>query len=281
MAAAVKGMTMLDLLIHEIRSRGKAILAWGIGLSMFGAVYISIAPELFEQLKSLSNLSVYKWVGLYLESIEDYFAFVILAYISFLLGIYSIIISTATLAGEEDNGTLELLIVLPYARWKIMAVKIIALAAVLSCILFIAAAGNAIGLAILNSSYPLSITPLAFFAALISSLPLLLVIIVLGILLGSILPNRKTAAVVSAVYFVVSYFGKHIAYFVKPIEWLKYACLFNYYNTTGTIFTNGIVLSDIVVLLGVSVLFFMLSIVFFKKRNISVGTLTCHKIHKK
>jgi ABC-2 type transport system permease protein len=267
---------MINLLIYEIRSRWKAILAWGIGLVMFGAVYIAIAPELFEQLKSLTNLSVYKLVGLHLESIEDYIASVVLAYISFLLGIYSIITSTSTLAGEEDNGTLELLITLPYARWKILTTKVIALSAVILSILIIAGTGNAVTLIIMNSNYPINITPFAFFTALISSLPLLIGFIVIGIFLGSVLPNRRTAATVLAVYFVASYFGKHIAYFVKPLEVLKYLCLFNYYNTTGTIFTNGVLLSDIVVLLGVSGLFFVLSIIFFNRRNITVGTWICY-----
>ncbi|MBN1798544.1 MAG: ABC transporter permease subunit [Spirochaetales bacterium] len=80
---------------------------------------MAIAPELFEQLKYLTDLSVYKMVGLHLESVEGYVASVVLAYISFSLGIYSIIISTSTLAGEEDKGTLELLVALPWQRGKI------------------------------------------------------------------------------------------------------------------------------------------------------------------
>jgi ABC-2 type transport system permease protein len=263
---------MINLLIHEIRSRWKAIIIWGIGLVVFGAVYLSIAPELFEQLKSLTNLSVYKMVGLHLESVEGYISSVVLAYISFIMGIYSIIISTSTLAGEEDKGTLELLVALPLVRWKIVAAKAIALCGVVFIILIIAGLGNAFALAVIKSTYPINITPFSFFMALLCSLPLLSGCIMIGIFLGSFMPNRRTAAVVLSVYFVVSYFGKHIADFIKSVEPLKFFCLFNYYDTTETIFTEGVRLSDVVVLLGVAAVFFILALIFFNRRNITVGS---------
>ncbi len=79
---------MFNLLIHEIRSRWRAIIGWGFGLILFGAIYISISPGLFEQLKPLKGLSIYKIVGMQLGSIEGYMASVVLVYIPILLGIY-------------------------------------------------------------------------------------------------------------------------------------------------------------------------------------------------
>lgn len=262
---------MINLFIHEIKSRWKAILGWGIGLVIFGVIYLSLAPELFEQLKSLTNLSVYKLVGLHLESVEGYIASVILAYISFLLGIYSIIVSTWTLAGEEDNGTLELFIALPLERWKIVTSKAMALSVVILFILIIAGIGNAVALAVLRISYPINITPFSFFIALISSLPLLAGFIMMGMFLGSFMPNRRIAATVMAVYFVASYFGEHLTHISKSMEPVKYLSLFNYYDTTETIFTGGVLFSDIVILSGVAGLFFILAVIFFSKRNITVG----------
>ncbi len=269
---------MINLIIHEIRSRWTAILFWGIGLVIFGVIYISLAPELFEQLKSLTNLSVYELVGLHLESVEGYIASVVLAYTSFLLGIYSIIISTSTLAGEEDNGTLELLVSLPLERWKILTSKAIALSVVIFFILIITGTGNAIALTVMNSNYPINITPFSFFMAFISSLPLLAGFIMMGIFLGSFMPNRRIAATVMAVYFVASYFGEHLAQISKSVEPIKYLCLFNYYDTTETIFTEGIKLSDILILMGVTAIFLILALFFFTRRNITVGTWPWHKV---
>jgi len=263
---------MFKLIVHEVRSRRAAIAGWGIGLVLFGSIYISLAPELFEQLKSMTNLSVYKLVGLHLESVEGYIASVVLAYISFLLGIYSIISSTATMAGEEDNGTLELLAALPLERWKILTSKAAALCLVVFFILLIAGTGNTAALALMNRNYPVNIKPLSFFTSLIGSLPLLTGFIMMGIFLGSFMPNRRIAATVMSVYFTASYFGEHLSYISGSLETVRYLCLFNYYDTTETIFAEGIRFSDTAVLLAVTAAFYVSALYFFRRRDITVGT---------
>ena len=46
---------MLNLLRHEIQSRFGAIIGWGIGLIAFGSMYISIFPEVGEEMASLAD----------------------------------------------------------------------------------------------------------------------------------------------------------------------------------------------------------------------------------
>lgn len=262
---------MFNLLTHEIRSRWKAILGWGFGLFLFGAVYIPIFPRLFEQLKSLNDLSIYRIVGIQLGSIEGYIASVILLYISILLGIYCIVASTSILAGEEDNGTLELMATMPLSRGQILTAKAIALVIVTFLIMIIASIGNAFILALVTINNPLEVTPFGFFAALLSSLPLAFAFIMIGLFLGAIMPNRRLAAIVMTIFFLVSFFGENIAGMVQSLEPIKYFSLFNYYNTTRSIFTDGIQLSDILILLGVAAVFYVLALIFFKRRNITVG----------
>lgn len=109
---------MINQLIHEIKSRWIAILSWGFGLILFGVIYISIFDGMYEQMTVFRDLSIYKAVGMQLGSVEGYIAFAVLAYISVLVGIYCIVTSTSTLAGEEDNGTLELIVAMPLGRWQ-------------------------------------------------------------------------------------------------------------------------------------------------------------------
>ena len=262
---------MFNLIIHEIRSRWRAIVGWGISLILFGAVYISIFPGLFEQLKSLKDLSIYRIVGMQLGSIEGYMASVVLVYIPILLGIYCIIASTSTLAGEEDNGTLELIVAMPLNRWQILTAKAIALSVVALFIMIIASIGNALILAAIIISNPINVTPFGLFTALMSSLPLALGFIMIGLFLGAILPNRRLSATVMTIYFVASFFVENIAGMVKSLEPIKYFSLFNYYNTTETIFTEGAQISDILILLGIAVVFFILALIGFNRRNITVG----------
>jgi len=262
---------MFNLLIHEIRSRWRAILGWGFGLILFGAMYISISPGLFEQLQSLKGLSIYKLVGMQLGSIEGYMASVVLVYIPILLGIYCIIASTSSLAGEEDNGTLELIVAMPLSRWQILTAKAIALFVVASLIMIIASSGNAFILALIKINNPINVTPFGLFRALISSLPLAFGFIMIGFFLGAILPNRRLSATVMTIFFIASFFMKNIAGMVKSLEPIKYFSLFNYYNPPQTIFTDGAQLSDTIILLGVAAVFFILALICFNRRNITVG----------
>lgn len=272
MALTTKGSKMFSLLIHEIRSRWKAILGWGFGLILYGAVYILIfPPRLFEQLKFLMDLSVYKLVGIQLGSFEGYMTSIVLVYIPILLGIYCIIASTSTLAGEEDNGTLELIVTMPLSRWQILTAKAIALSVAALLIMIIASIGNAFILAVIKINTPINVTPFGLFTALMSSLPLALGFIMIGLFLGAILPNRRLSATAMTIFFIASFFGENIAGMVKSMEQIKYFSLFNYYNTTETILTDGVQLLDIIILLGIAVVFYVLASIFFKRRNITVG----------
>ena len=69
---------MISLFLHELKLRRPAILLWGFGLIFFGAVYILIFPEMFEQMQALKDLTIYRIVGMQLGSIEGYMASVVL-----------------------------------------------------------------------------------------------------------------------------------------------------------------------------------------------------------
>ena len=44
-----------------------------------------------------------------------------------LLGVYMMTAATGTMGGEDDNGTLELVVAMPLPRWQIVMMKAIAL----------------------------------------------------------------------------------------------------------------------------------------------------------
>jgi ABC-2 type transport system permease protein len=262
---------MFNLLVHEIRSRWRAVLGWGFGLILFGAIYISIFPGLFEQLTDVKDLVIYKIVGMQLGSVEGYLASVILVYFAILLGIYCIIASTSTLAGEEDHGTLELMVTMPLSRWQILTAKAAALSVVALLIVIIASIGNAFVLAAIKINTPMNVTPFGLFTALIGSLPLALGFIMIGLFLGAALPNRRLSSTVMTIFFITSFFGENIAGIVKSLAPIKYFSLFNYYNTTEAIFSEGAWLSDTLILLGTAAAFFILALIFFSRRSITVG----------
>ena len=271
MVLDTKGAKMISLLMHEIRSRWVAILGWGFGLILYGGIYISIFDGMYEQMAVFKDLSIYKVVGMQLGSVESYIASIVLVYISVLVGIYCIVTSTSTLAGEEDNGTLELIVAMPPGRWQILTAKAVALSISVLAIMIIAAIGNAFLLEVIKFETQINITPVRLFVALISNWPLAVGFIMIGLFLGSILPNRRISATVMTIYLITSFFGENIAGMVRSLEPIKYFSLFYYYNTTATIFKHGPQLSDILILLGIAAVFYVLALIFFNRRNITVG----------
>jgi hypothetical protein len=65
---------MLNLLKHELLSRWVAIVGWGIGLALFGSMYIFIFPEVAEQMAGLAGLSIYKAMGIEMGTFESFIA---------------------------------------------------------------------------------------------------------------------------------------------------------------------------------------------------------------
>ena len=92
---------MLTLFWHELRSRLGTILGWGIGLGLFGALYIGVWPEAGEAMQEIGDLAIYQAMGIDMTSFAGYIASVVVQYVPLILGIYAIIASTGTLVGEE------------------------------------------------------------------------------------------------------------------------------------------------------------------------------------
>ena len=119
---------MFNLLKHELRSRWGAILGWGVGLFLFGAMYTAIFPEMAEEMASLADLSIYQAMGIEMGTFEGFIGSTVVLFVPIILGIYVITASTQTLAGEEDGGTLEVVLAMPLHRWQIVSMKALALA---------------------------------------------------------------------------------------------------------------------------------------------------------
>ena len=262
---------MLNLLKHELQSRTGATIGWGIGLILFGALYIGIFPEVGEQMAGLADLSIYKAMGMDVSSFAGFIASVLLQFLPLLLGIYAITTSTQTLAGEEDNGTLELVLAMPIKRWQIVAVKACAIAVVAFIILVIAGAGNALVLNAIKATVEVDVTSGQLFVAILNGWPITMAFVMIGLFLGAYLPNRRTAALATTILFVANFVGNSVVGLVESLKVVKPFSLFSYLDTTTTVFTEGVQIKDVGVLLGVAALFFLLALLSFQRRDVTVG----------
>jgi ABC-2 type transport system permease protein len=262
---------MLNLFRHELQSRLGAAVGWGIGLILFGALYISVFPEMGEQMAGLADLSIYRALGMDMGSFAGFIASVVLQFLPLLLGIYVIITSTEALAGEEDSGRLELVLAMPLKRWQIVTTKALAIGLTAFAILVIAGVGNALVLQAIKATTPVDVTPVQLFGAILNGWPITMTFAMLGLFLGAYLPNRRTAALTLTVIFVASFFGKTLTGLVDSLEGVRRFSVFTYLDTSVTVFSEGVQAGDVALLLGLAALFFVLALLSFERRNVTVG----------
>lgn len=264
---------MFNLFKHEIISRWGMIIGWGIGLTLFSAMYIGVYPQMAEEMSSLANLSIYRLMGIDLASFAGYIASIVVQILPIILGVYVIMMATGTLAGEEENGTLELIVAMPLKRWQIITMKSIAILIVILLIMVIFGTGSAVILSMVIEAVDISIDiePIQLLSALMWTFPLMVAIYGIALFLAAFMPTRRSALIVMFIFYLASYLGNSVSAMVTSMEWVANISLFSYVNTTATVFTEGLDIVNTSILLAIGVIFFGLALWAFQGRNLTVG----------
>ena len=265
---------MFRLLLQELRFRRNAIIGWAIGISFLPAMYIGIYPQVAADLEGLQNivdLQIYQAMGISFGSFEEWFASTIINIVPIIVAIYAVIDGTGTLAGEEEAGKLELLISLPIPRWQIVTVKAIALGIALFLILLIVAIATTIVFFAIEGEIETTLAWTDVLWGLLYTWPLVMAVGMISLFLGAFAPRRRTASMIAAVIVIVSYFGSNLSSQVSTLESIQPLFLFHLLNATADLFVTGPQTSDILVLLGVALVAFILALIFFQMRDITVG----------
>lgn len=262
---------MLNLLKHEIKVRWVATLGWGVVLALFGTTYITIFPQVQEQIRSIADWEVYQAMGFDMGTFEGFLGSTVVLFIPLVLAIYVITNSTHSLAGEEGEGTLELLLAMPLERWQIVSAKALALGLSTFLILAIVGAWNSWVLNEMKGVVTVDITSQQLFVAVINAWPLTLLVAMIGLFLSAWLPTRRAASVTLTVFYLASYFMNNFASHLKSLAALRPFSIFSYFDTSARVFQEGVQAQDVLILLGLALAFFGLTLFSFQRRNVTVG----------
>ncbi len=262
---------MLNLLAFEIKSRWIATLAWGVALALFATTYIVIFPQVEAQITAIANWEVYQAMGFDMGTFEGFLGSTVVLFIPIVLAIYVIVDSTRSLAGEEDHGTLELLLAAPLPRWQIVSAKAIAIGLSSFIILLIVGAWGGFVLERVKLTVETELTALPLMLAVVNAWPLLLTIAMLGLFLGASLPGQRPASLTLMVFTLVSYFTENFAAHLEALAVIRPFSIFSYFDTSAGVFLEGPQAGDVLVLLGLAAAFFGLALASFQRRNVTVG----------
>jgi ABC-2 type transport system permease protein len=262
---------MFRLLWQELVFRRNAIIGWSLGLCFFPLVYIGIYPSVAEEMAGLADLEFYQALGMRLGTFPDWVGSILIVFMPLVAAIYAVINSTGTLAGEEEDGRMEMIVTLPLPRWQIVTAKALALT-ISSMVMFVVVAVVSVFVfQSIESQIQTELAAIDLFYAALSGWPLVFAVGMLGMFLAAFSPTRRVAAMISATILAASYFGNNLAGSTTALEPFEPFFLFTYLDGTSKAVMEGQQAADMQILLLVGLAAFGLALFFFQRRNLTVG----------
>lgn len=242
-AGVVAGVALLDVLIYPSYKDSLQNFELPAAMESFLGEATSIAtPEGF------LTAEFFSWVPLLLITL-------------------AIVAGTAAFAGEEGNGTLDLLLAQPVKRWRLAVEKGAALAA---CVVVAALAGL-LGFALGKLWVEMEIGMGRIAATVAYMLPVALLFLMLSLWLSAALPTRGSAAIVATGITVVTYFVQLVGDLAPVLEALRTLSPF-YWGEPSRVLVHGFDWWRAAGLLAVAALFAALAVWSLERREIAQGS---------
>ena len=191
---------------------------------------------------------------------------ILFLYAPLILGIMVVSTASGLVARREEDGTLELVIAQPISRSKVFWGKLLALLVSLTLILGLTWSGFAIGMG-QGGTFDFSLWEMS--RAFISLFAVLLVFLSLALLFSMVLPSSTTAGLVSGFLVVVFYFVSSLSNIDEKLEGINRFSPMKYYQGGEAI--EQFEPEHLLILLGTSLIFILLSWLIFERRDLRFG----------
>lgn len=240
----------MPILRHTLYSLRWQITAYGVGIALYAALIVLMYPYLKETFAALELPEGYAaFFGQEGSDFSDarlYLTTELLSWVPLIAAIYAVVASTGLLAGDEQRGTLDLLLSQPVSRSRLFAERVGGLVIGALLIGLVAAVGFAVPALFVDLG---DISPLVLARAMFNLVPLMLACAGLGLLVAALAPSRGIAGGIVAVETVVVFVLNSIANLSDSLDPLHYLSPF-YYADANVALTQGPDPWHVVVLLG-------------------------------
>ncbi len=257
-----------------LRDQRRPLLWWVIGLLALAAYLAALYPSISttagysEMIQAWPKELIVSMMGEfpdysspvgYMNS-TTYFMMVPLLFIAFAAGL-----GASAIAGEEEHGTLDLLLASPLPRWRVVLDKFAALAV----LLLVLGAALWLGLALGAAAVDMDLDLGRLAAVTLSGVLLGLAFGALALAVGAVTGKRGLSTAVAGVAGLVAYFINSLAPVVKGLEPYRQLSLLYYYIGADPL-RNGLNLGHAVVLLGVTAVLLGVAVLVFQRRDVGV-----------
>ncbi len=198
--------------------------------------------------------------------VKGFIAFEFFSWWWMLAGIFLGYISVSTVAGDFEQKRMDLIFSTPISRERYLLEKFLALSAFTAFVILVAAGSLASGIESIGMGDELSGGTI--LAALMTSLPMLMLIIAVGMLTGIRFQKTRIGMGITLLFIVIQFIIFSLSGFAASYEKLKYISMMNYWDYTGVIFDNTINAGHFVLLLVVSFVVLFIGMRVFKRMDI-------------
>ncbi len=268
-----KTLTVFGYTLRRLRGQ---ILGWGIALGLLVMLVVSLYGAFADQQAQLDQilaayppeLMAFFGIDTATTSMFSPEGFISVEFFSFapvIIGIFAVLVGSGLLAGDEEKGTLDLILAHPVSRTSLFMGRLLAFVTATVGILAIVW----LGFSVATSRSSMGIGWGAILLPLLSLLAVLLVFSTLALLLSMVLPSRGMAASVAGFVMVASYFVSSLATIDERLETVAKLSPLSYYQSGEAI--HGLNWQWLGGLLLVAVIFTLLAWWRFWRRDIRVG----------
>lgn len=273
--ASAKGRLRLrtgNPFLKAVYDARRTILGWAIGLGAVSLLYTSLYPQIAtpdyaklldsypEALRRALNLTDMVSPAGYLNST----VFGLLGPV--LLVIFMVIYGSKLIAGDEEAGTLDLVLAHPVGRARLLLHR---LAALVVAVVLICATVLVLELAISGPAKLGAVGPARLAAATVQLALLAVCFGALTLAVGAATGRRSAAVGTGTVVAVLAYFGNNLAPQVSGLHWVQKLSPF-YYNSGHAPLVHGLDLADCGILLAIAAVLTALGLAAFSRRDIAV-----------
>ena len=244
--------------VRDLYERRFSLLAWTVGLSALGAVFVLLTKAIVKPLLAIPELAPYFALFVNGNIYASFLGFIWFGFAQLLMAGFAIT-QVARWTAEDSDGRLELVLSNPESRPRVVVERLTVLT--LGALVIAAVSGVAVGLEAHSQSIDLNHRRLA--EASLMLVPFTLVFGTVGALLASRIP-RATVGILGAFAFA-SYLTVQLGPIFKLPAWVQDLSAFKLY---GQPLTAGVDQTGLVVMLVIVTAGLMAAAMVMKRRDI-------------
>lgn len=262
-----------NVFLKSLWDQRRSLIWWGIGFAALTLITVLFYPSFsdmpeFNDLLGDEDSLMRAFVGDVsdLTSPEGFLnSQLYFLMVPLLLLVFAIARGSGAIAGEEERGTLDLLLSNPLTRSQVLAQKFAAMIVAILVLTFILWLGAVVGVVAVD----MEISIMRMAEATLSAALLGVVFGALALMMGSATGRRGLSIGVASAVGVATYFLNALAPVVDALEPLSRLSPF-YYYIDGDPLTNGLNLVHAAVLVGLTGVLLAVALITFERRDLAV-----------